>query len=156
MWPREFVSFAPVGLPRRLDTLGANWDSVPVVPAETTETQWTVLITEDEFLVRWTAAEFLRERGYVVIEATSAADAISILESGTHVDIVFSDVHMPGELTGNGLAEWLGRNHPGLPVLLTSGAATGADNITAGDKRRFITKPYDLSELDAVIASMRP
>jgi CheY-like chemotaxis protein len=132
-------------------------DSVPVVPIETTETQLTVLIAEDEFLVRWTAAEFLRERGYAVIEATSAADAISVLESGTPVDIVFSDVHMPGALTGHGLAEWLGRNHPDLPLLLTSGSATEADNFSAGDKkRRFITKPYDFGELDAAIASMRP
>jgi DNA-binding NtrC family response regulator len=127
-----------------------------VIPIETSEAQLAVLIVEDEFLVRWAAAEFLRERGYAVIEATSAADAISILESGTPVDIVFSDVDMPGELTGHGLAEWLGRNHPGLPVLLTSGSATEADNLTAGDKRRFLTKPYDFGELDAVIASMRP
>jgi CheY-like chemotaxis protein len=131
-------------------------DFVPVVPIETTETQPTVLIAEDEFLVRWAAAEFLRERGYAVIEATSAADAISILESGTPVDIVFCDIHMPGELTGHDFAEWLGRNHPELPLLLTSGSATEVDNLSAGDKRRFITKPYDFGELDAVIASMRP
>jgi CheY-like chemotaxis protein len=126
-----------------------------VVPIETTETQLTVLIAEDEFLVRWTAAEFLRERGYAVIEATSATDAISILESGISVDIVFSDVQMPGELSGHDLAEWLYRNYPGLPVLLTSGFAIETDELTARDKRRFIRKPYDFGELDAVIASMR-
>jgi CheY-like chemotaxis protein len=127
-----------------------------VVPIENTETQLTVLIAEDEFLVRWTAAEFLRERGYAVIEATSAADAISVLESGTHVDIVFSDVHMLGELTGHGLAEWLHRNHPDLPLLLTSASETEADSFPVSDKRRFITKPYEFGELHAAIASMRP
>jgi two-component system, response regulator PdtaR len=129
-------------------------DSVPVPPAKITQTQLTVLIVEDEFLVRWPAAEFLRERGYVVIEATNVADAISIFELGTHVDIVFSDVRMRGELTGHGLAEWLDRNHPDVPLLLTSASRTEADQVTTSENRRFIVKPYDLAEVSAQIESM--
>jgi CheY-like chemotaxis protein len=130
-------------------------DTVPVTPPEITATPLTVLIVEDEFLVRWAAAEFLRERGYTVIEATTVADAISIFELGTHIDIVFSDVNMPGELTGHALAEWLDRNHPNLPLLLTSGSATEADKLRTTPKRRFVVKPYELGEVCAHIESMR-
>jgi DNA-binding NtrC family response regulator len=131
-------------------------DSVPVPPSKITGTQLTVLIVEDEFLVRWPAAEFLRERGYVVIEATNAADAISIFDLGTHVDIVFSDVHMPGNLTGHTLGEWLDLHHPDVPLLLTSASATEAHQVTTSKKRRFIAKPYELSEVSAQIESMSP
>jgi CheY-like chemotaxis protein len=131
-------------------------DSVPVLPTNVTETKLTILIVEDEFLVRWPAAEFLRERGYTVIEATNVADAISIFDSGTHVDIVFSDVHMPGDLTGHALAEWLDRNHPHVPLLLMSASATEADKLSTTQKRWFIAKPYELGEVSAQIESMSP
>jgi CheY-like chemotaxis protein len=131
-------------------------DSVPVPPSKMNETQLTVLIVEDEFLVRWAAAEFLRERGYIVIEATNVSDAISIFDLGTHVDIVFSDVHMPGNLTGHTLGEWLGLHHPDVPLLLTSASVTEADQVTTSEKRQFIAKPYELSEVSAQIESMRP
>jgi CheY-like chemotaxis protein len=130
-------------------------DSVPEVSSNITQTQLTVLVVEDEFLVRWAAAEFLRERGYTVIEATNVADAISIFELGTHVDIVFSDVHMPGELTGHALAGWLDRNHPNVLLLLTSASATEADKFPTSTKRRSIVKPYELGEVSAQIESMR-
>jgi DNA-binding NtrC family response regulator len=131
-------------------------DSVPVLPSDTAKAKLTVLIVEDEFLVRWPAAEFLRERGYIVIEATNAADAISIFDLGTHVDIVFSDVHMPGDLTGHTLGEWLDLHHPEVPLLLTSASATEAEQVTTSEKRRFIAKPYELSEVSAQIKSMSP
>jgi DNA-binding NtrC family response regulator len=129
-------------------------DSVPASPAKITQTQLTVLIVEDEFLVRWPAAEFLRERGYLVIEATSVSDAISIFEAGTPVDIVFSDVHMPGKLTGHELGKWLALHHPDVPLLLTSGSAAEADQVTTSVKRRFIAKPYELGEVGAQIEAM--
>jgi DNA-binding NtrC family response regulator len=130
-------------------------DTVPVLPPDITETPLAVLIVEDEFLVRWAAAEFLRERGYTVIEATNVADAISIFELGTHVDIVFSDINMPGEQTGHALAEWLDRHHPNVSLLLTSGSAAEADKVNTTPKRRFIVKPYELGEVSAYIESMR-
>jgi CheY-like chemotaxis protein len=131
-----------------------NVDSVPLLPPNAMETKPTVLIVEDEFLLRWAAAEFLRERGYTVIEATNVRDAISIFDSGTHVDIVFSDVHMPGELTGHALAEWLDLNHPNVALLLTSASTTEADKVSTGKKRRFIAKPYELGEVSVQLASM--
>jgi DNA-binding NtrC family response regulator len=126
-------------------------ESVPALTPETAKTKLTVLIVEDEFLIRWSAAEFLRERGYIVIEATSASDAMSIFDAGTHVDVVFSDINMPGEVAGHDLAQWLDRKHPNIPLLLTSDSRTVADKLPAGDKRQFITKPYELSDVEAAI-----
>jgi len=91
----------------------------------------TVLIVEDEILVRMVIADYLRECGYRVIEAGNAAEAIKVLRSPERVDIVFSDVQMPGEMDGFGLASWVRGNIPGLKVLLTSGNARAAS--TAGD-----------------------
>jgi CheY-like chemotaxis protein len=91
----------------------------------------TVLVVEDEVLVRMVIADYLRECGYRVIEAGSAAEAITVLTSPEPVDIVFSDIQMPGEMDGFGLATWIRRNQPWLKVLLTSGNARAA--TTAGD-----------------------
>jgi hypothetical protein len=70
------------------------------------------------------------------------------------LDIVFSEVHAPGELTGHGLAEWLDAKHPNIPLLLTSASLTEADKITPSDKRRFIAKPYELGALGTQLEAM--
>lgn len=103
----------------------------------------TVLVVEDEVLVRMVIADYLRECGYHVVEAGSAAEAIIVLESPEPVDIVFSDVQMPGEMDGFGLARWVRQNRPNLKMLLTSGNARAAD--TAGDlceEGPLEAKPY--------------
>jgi DNA-binding NtrC family response regulator len=130
-------------------------DCAPISSAEIMEPKLTVLMVEDEFLIRWPAAEFLRERGYLVIEANSAADAISVFDAGTHVDCVFSDINMPGPLSGHDLAQWLDQHRPGVALLLTSASATEADKLTRDSKRRFIPKPYDLDALAGAIAALR-
>lgn len=91
----------------------------------------TVLVVEDEVLVRMVIADYLRECGYRVIEAGSAAEAITVLQSPEPVDIVFSDVQMPGEMDGFGLARWVRQNQPSLKMLLASGNARTAQ--AAGD-----------------------
>ena len=81
----------------------------------------TVLVAEDEILVRTVIAAYLRDCGFDVVEAGNADEAVRVLEAGTRVDIVFSDVNMPGRLDGFGLAQWLRRKRPGLKIILTSG-----------------------------------
>lgn len=85
-----------------------------------------MLVVEDEILVRMVIADYLRECGYRVIEAGNAAEALTVLQSSEPVDVVFSDVQMPGEMDGFGLARWVRQNRPGLAVLLTSGNARAA------------------------------
>jgi DNA-binding NtrC family response regulator len=114
-----------------------------------------LLLVEDDFDTRWAAAEWLRDAGFRVIEAGDAKEAMSVLSAGEHVDIVFSDVFMPGDFTGVFLAEWIAKHHPSIPVLLTSGAPKDAHIATAPESRQhFIEKPCDPDEVVRRIREM--
>lgn len=90
----------------------------------------TILVVEDEVLVRMVIADYLRDCGYRVIEAGNVQDALTVLQSSEPVHIVFSDVQMPGEMDGFGLARWVRQNQPRVKVLLTSGNAKAAQTAT--------------------------
>jgi CheY-like chemotaxis protein len=88
----------------------------------------TVLVVEDEVLIRLVVADYLRECGYKVHEAVSADEALDILQSPeVAVDVVFSDVEMPGSMDGFALARWVRANKPNMQVILTSGVERSAD-----------------------------
>ena len=91
--------------------------------AKVLRTTPVVLIVEDEFSVRWGAAEYLREAAYSVIEASNAADAITVLTSGARIDLAFIDFKLPGGLNGLMLAKWLDAYRPAIPVLRADAAA---------------------------------
>lgn len=106
----------------------------------------TVLVVEDEVLIRLVIAEYLRHCGYTVHEAASADEAMTVLNSpGIAVDLVFSDVDMPGSsMDGFGLARWVRAHHPGVNVILTSGAARSVE--LAGqlcEEGPLLAKPYE-------------
>lgn len=113
-----------------------------------------ILLVEDDFWTRFSAAETLRVLGYRVIEARDAAEGISVLTAGTPVDAVFSDINMPGELDGLGFAAWLAERHPRLPLLLTSGLAPAPAAQAGTAPSAFIAKPYDLLEVDRRLRAM--
>ena len=115
----------------------------------------SVLVVEDDVLVRTVVAAYLRDCGFDVVEAGSADEAIRVIEAGLRIDIVFSDVNMPGRLDGFGLAQWVRRERPGLKVILTSGAARKARE--AGDLCEhgpFLAKTYDHAELERQIRAL--
>lgn len=103
-----------------------------------------VLVVEDEVLIRLDILEYLRNRGFQAYEAPNAARAIEILQGDHGIDLVFSDLQMPGEMDGIGLAQWIRKNRPDLPILLTSGdtqkAATAKELL---ENEPFLAKPYD-------------
>jgi DNA-binding response OmpR family regulator len=105
----------------------------------------SILVVEDEVLIRLAIAEYLRECGYKVHEATHAAEAVAVLESPeVSVDVVFSDVVMPGEMDGFGLARWVRANRPGVEVILTSTVDRSAE--VAGmlcEAGPLMKKPYE-------------
>jgi CheY-like chemotaxis protein len=80
----------------------------------------TVLLVEDEILIRMDLAESLRDQGWEVIEAGTAVDALDLLRLIV-VDIVVTDVHMPGGMTGIDLARSIRDGWPDLPVVVMSG-----------------------------------
>lgn len=113
-----------------------------------------VLIVEDEFSVRWPAAEYLREIAYSVIETSNANDAITVLTSGALIDLAFVDFKLPGGLNGLMLAKWLDAHRPTMPVLLTSGLAETLPGFYRGNTRRYIPKPYTFPNVAAQIKEM--
>jgi DNA-binding NtrC family response regulator len=114
--------------------------------------QPVILVVDDEIMVRTPVAEFLRDAGYRVIEAANAAEAIAVFVAGIAVDLVFTDIRMPGRMDGVGLARWIFEHRPSLPVLLTSsgGPPPSATKATA----LFLPKPYRLADAVLRIASL--
>jgi CheY-like chemotaxis protein len=108
--------------------------------AETgTEHAPVILLVEDEVLIRLSTAEFLRGEGYVVLEASDAVEALVLFTSEHPLDLVVTDVRMPGELDGVKLTQILKEARPQLPVALAS-AHLALDVGHPGD--RFLRKPY--------------
>jgi CheY-like chemotaxis protein len=103
----------------------------------------TILFVEDEVLIRMDMAEFLRECGYRVHEAGNANEAIEALQSKMSVDLVVTDIHMPGEMDGFALARWIEDNRPGVAVILTSGIARPPDRPCGlPETIPLLAKPY--------------
>jgi len=108
-----------------------------------------ILLVEDEALLRWATSEFLRDSGCVVIEAATACEAVAELDADLSVDVVFSDISLPGEMNGLALASCLHRRRPCLPVVLTSGDGDPVRRLATEmvGSERFLPKPYRLEEL---------
>ncbi len=100
----------------------------------------SILVVEDELIIRMVVADELRDSGYDVIEALNADEALTILRSPVRVDLIFSDVRMPGSLDGLGLLTMVRKNFPDLPVIITSGHLEPSQAIARG-ANHFIAKP---------------
>jgi CheY-like chemotaxis protein len=94
-------------------------------------------------------ARRLKNLGYQVIEAENAPAAIDVLRSGKPIDLVFSDVVMPGGMSGFGLARWIREHMPAVRVLLTSGFAEDVARLgeTPVLELEVFRKPYSGTEL---------
>lgn len=100
-----------------------------------------MLVVEDEVLVRLMICEELRERGLRVVEAVSADQAADVLRSSSDVDLIISDIKMPGQLDGLALARYVDANHPGLPMILASAAFWNRAELP-GCVQGLFPKPY--------------
>jgi CheY-like chemotaxis protein len=107
-----------------------------------------ILIVEDEPLVRLTLAENLRDAGFSVVEAANAEEALVYIGAASPVDLVLSDVQMPGEMDGIALARQIKTLHPALPVILTSGNLDWGNILGPG---LFIQKPYRHEQVIALM-----
>jgi DNA-binding response OmpR family regulator len=105
----------------------------------------TVLLVEDEILIRISISAYLRECGFRVYEAMNADEAIIVLnEPDMKIDTVLSDIEMPGTMDGFGLSQWMRANKPGIPIILAGSPARAAD--VAGDlceSGPMLAKPYE-------------
>ncbi len=104
-----------------------------------------VLVVDDEILLRSVVAEYLRDAGFRVVEAANGREAVTVLSAGETVDVVFSDVRMPGDVSGYDLAEWVRTNRPAVGVLLASGYVgdAGPSYHVGGNAPTLLPKPFD-------------
>ncbi len=122
------------------------------VADETVQPQ-TILVVEDEVLVRMLACDILKDGGYDVLEAVSAEEALVLIEARPDVVLMFTDVDVPGEINGLGLARLVALRTPTLPILITSGAGV-APEVDIPPTGRFLQKPYTPSVLIEIVRSM--
>src|SRR5271166_962486 len=111
-----------------------------------------IIVTEDESALRMLATEVLTEAGYTVVEAARADDALAIMKSRA-VDVLFTDVQMPGSMDGLELARHVRRHWPRVAVLIASGNK-GPFSTEMPDGSRFFHKPYSTSQLLADVRGL--
>ncbi len=120
-------------------------------PASVAQAVGTVLLVDDEDIVRMSTADMLTDLGYEITEARSAEEAMRLVEEGFRPDLVVTDHLMPG-LSGVDLARSFRARLPGLPVLIVSGYAE-MDGVAPGIAR--LSKPFRASELAKSLADLR-
>ena len=110
-----------------------------------------VLIVEDDEILRYTLAYRLREEEHEVLEAATADEALAVLKSIVTVDIVVTDVEMPGSMSGLDLTTHLRESFPTLPVIVVSGNPIPKDYTRASAS---FQKPYDFHRIAARIETL--
>ena len=116
----------------------------PCIPA-------VVLIVEDEMILRMRAVDMEEDAGYTPLEALDAAEAVAILESRSDVALMCTDIQMPGQMDGMGLAHAVHERWPTIGIIVVSGELN-LPHLDLPPRSRFFGKPLNAGE---VIAEMR-
>ena len=139
--------------------MGEVNESRPVDPAESTEEMMnheTILIVDDEPTVRMFVVDQLEEAGYVALEAEDGAGALRILNSSVKIDLLISDVGLPGGINGRQLADAARGVRPKLKILFITGYAESAvfshGHLESG--MHVLTKPFTVDTLARRISQL--
>jgi CheY-like chemotaxis protein len=101
----------------------------------------TILVVEDEPLIRFWMSDELRDAGFPVVEAQDAGEALRVLSSPFPVHLVITDIQMPGELDGAGLVEWLRRERPRIKIIVQAAI------LPLGKADGLLPKPFLAGEM---------
>jgi DNA-binding NtrC family response regulator len=113
----------------------------------------TILLIEDEGLIRMATAAMLEDAGYRVREAMNADEALVALDADSHIDVLITDVQMPGKIDGLKLVEIITSKYPHILSLVTSGRASLNEARECGAKK-FLTKPYTASAIQSAVEAV--
>jgi two-component system cell cycle sensor histidine kinase/response regulator CckA len=123
--------------------------------SEPQNSDYTILVVEDEPAIRMIAADILRDAGYKVTETATATEAMVVLSS-QRIDLVFSDVLMPGSIGGLTLAGWIKTNRPKVPVILCSGVTAVSRYLHGREGVTFLAKPFGTNDLLGLVERLLP
>jgi DNA-binding NtrC family response regulator len=112
-----------------------------------------VLLVEDEPMIRAIGIDALEDAGYEVIEARDADEAVRILEAAGEVQVLFTDIRMPGSMDGLALANLVHERWPAMKILITSGDTFPRAAQLPYDGH-FLAKPYRLETLQSEVTSL--
>lgn len=131
-------------------------EPVKIVRNEKANYEGKILVVEDDDSVRDVASHLLQSAGFEVISADNGSSGLREFKANSDIDLVFSDVIMPGGMTGVELATKILEISPGLPILLATGYAEKKLKDRLADRKNviLIAKPYDTNELPDLINSM--
>jgi len=121
------------------------------MPQEQSSAAPIVLIVEIDVLLRLVTASNLRDAGFEVIEAANPAEALRILDR-IPVDVLFSDIDMPGNIDGLALAQWVRQSQADTRIILTSGAAKAPGDVE--EYASFLPKPYAEKDVERLLRSV--
>jgi two-component system, response regulator PdtaR len=119
------------------------------------QTPTTVLIVEDEAILRLELTSRLTDMGLIVLSADSADEAIAVLDAHREVKVMFTDIKMPGTMDGVRLAHHTRRRWPPIKIIVASGLA-GIDPTTLPDDSVFLAKPYPPEDLARALGKFVP
>jgi CheY-like chemotaxis protein len=111
--------------------------------------QQLILVVEDDPRVQKLSVQRLEALNYRCVTANNGSDALLAMEANPDIDLVFTDLVMPGGMSGYELTEHLGRHRPELPVLMTSGYA---EDLLHADE--LLRKPYKMAELATMLEDL--
>jgi CheY-like chemotaxis protein len=112
-----------------------------------------ILVVEDEALILLNAVQIVQEAGFEALSATTADEALSILEARPDVRLVFTDIQMPGSMDGLRLAHAVRKRWLPIELIVTSARGhIGADDLP--ERGRYFAKPYDVQALSQVFQEM--
>lgn len=115
---------------------------------------FSVLIVEDDELVREATVGSVMDLGHHVLEAADADTALRVLEGGAPVDVLFTDVRLPGK-DGEQLVREARRRRPGLKVIFTSGGSAPDEIPSAAGPAVWLSKPYKWADLKRAFEQLR-
>jgi len=110
-----------------------------------------IMVLESDVIIRTEIAEFLRECGYKVIEGVTANDLWIVIDAKVKLDVVFSEVNLPGETDGFTVARRIRQTHPQIDVILTSSIEGAAEKIKDLCDEAPLKKPYRAEDVAARI-----
>jgi len=113
----------------------------------------TILVVEDEMLLRMRAVDMVEDAGYISVEAVDAEAALAILESSLGIGLLFTDIQMPGKMDGLQLAYAVHERWPAIKIMLVSGQLKLSESDIP-PRSRFFGKPLKADEIVAEMQNM--